>query len=137
MIFGRNWVAAHVERLRRTMKAKVIPILCCVLILGGCSPRITHRIAPGTDLVLPFGGSASYSGVNGDISYGEFEGPFGEIKLRGRSIYIKSESGWIHYPNISMYYRIEWTKSGLLFGLFVDYCGWRLSFPQWKRMAMR
>jgi hypothetical protein len=97
------------------MKTKPCLLLCCLWLLVGCAPKITHRIAPGTELILPFGGSASYSGVNGDISRGDFEGPFGKIKLRGRNLYMLSDSGWYHYPDIVRYYKIEWTKAGLLF----------------------
>ena len=84
-------------------------------LLVGCAPKMTYSIATGTELILPFGGSAEWIEVEGKIGSGKFEGKFGVIKVSGGNLFYKTSSGWEMYPDLIQFYTIELKEDGFYF----------------------
>ena len=111
---------AHHDVRQKDMKIQLIALIAVVVLVSACNPTAphgfaTHRVAPGTDLILPRAGSGSLSRANGKTLDAQFEGEFGKIKIRGTNLYLSEDGRWAHYSEIQRFYRIEWRDGILLF----------------------
>jgi hypothetical protein len=97
------------------MKNTFLPLALAVIVLfSGCKPKMTYRVAVGTQLILPFSGGAETTEIDGKVVSGKFEGNYGKIRVSSGSLYFKNGDKWDEYPEINRYYEIKLTGTGEL-----------------------